>query len=210
MGSRTMRPGRVTASDRKQQRAQRTARLETLCAGLAAELGIEPPTCTVLDTDRLVAGVRLGRPGGNGRLVVSSGVLEQLDPMAQRWILAHELGHLADHAGRRVLRVARCLFALGCLTVFLAVGLLPVPFGHAVAVPLVLASTVGGLRLRRRLERAADRTAHGCCATDPDAGRRALTAVRRSQGRAPEPLFRLAQAISGYPPFDERLTAPAR
>jgi Zn-dependent protease with chaperone function len=185
-----------------------TARLELLCAELSGELGIEPPPCSLWNTRRVYGGVRLGR---RTLLRVSRGAMERLDPMALRWRVAHELGHLADADGRRRLRVARRVFVLTSVAVLLMAPHVPELVWWALAGPVALYNTVACVVVRRRLERAADRTAHRCCAADPDAARRALTAVRRSSGPLrPEPLFRLANAIAGYPPFDERIAPTGR
>jgi hypothetical protein len=74
------------------------------------------------------------------------------------------------------------------------------------AVPLIFgASLLATALVRRPQERAADRVAYRCCAADPDAGRRALTAARRSSPLRWGVLFDLTQALGGYPPFDERI-----
>ncbi len=140
------------------------------------------------------------------RLIVSRGAIEQLDPMALRWLLAHELGHVADDEGRRRMRLAAPVGTLACFLLLLLFALIPGPLGVVLGWPVIIALHVVGARLRRALERAADRTAYRLCATDPDAGRRALTAVRESSGMRPDRVFRAVQAIGGYPPWRERLT----
>jgi hypothetical protein len=60
-------------------------------------------------------------------------------------------------------------------------------------------------RLRRDMERTADAAAHRLCAVDPGAARRALTALREASRSCPDWLFRLMQALGGYPPLEERM-----
>jgi Zn-dependent protease with chaperone function len=194
--------------DRKRRRERQEelkAQLEALCAELAAEVGVEPPVCSVRDTGKPRAGVWLKRHRGRGLLFVSRGLMEKLDPGALRWIVAHELGHVADAEGRRQLRVAGRLTMLLPLACLLTLGLLPMPFGPALAWAIVLGGTAAVIPVRRRLERVADATAYRCCSDDPDAGRRALLTLRSEMRPRGERLFRLGQAIWGYPPFEERL-----
>ena len=130
------------------------------------------------------------RPAVLGRkalLKVSRGAIEQLDPMALRWVVAHEVGHLTDSAGRRRV-VMKGFFAL----------LLSVVIAEAIAVTV-------SMLLAWPLIVGADRLAHRCCAADPDAARRALTAARRSSPLRWGPPFGATQALGGYPPFDERI-----
>ena len=182
------------------------ARLEALTVELSQELGIEPPVCRVENRRRLRAGIRLPLFGRKVSLFVSRGAMEQLDAMALRWVVAHELGHVGDEAGRRRWQIARRLAGLALLGAFLAMGLAPFPFGHVLAFPLIITSSASALILRRGLERVADRTAHRLCAADPDAGRRALTALRAAAGRRADRLFGVVQAMAGYPPWKERVT----
>ena len=182
------------------------ARLEALCAELAAELGVEPPVCRITATGQVRAGVWLTRYGGRGLMYVSRGGLERLDPMALRWLVAHELGHVADREGRRRLRTGR---RLCLLTLVLFTGLaMAAPAGPLLGMALIVANGVIGSDIRRRLEHVADATAYRLCAADPDAGRRALTAARPAS-RLTEPLYRLTERLVGYPPFNERVD-PAR
>jgi Zn-dependent protease with chaperone function len=180
-----------------------TGPLEALCAELSQELDIEAPECSVLDSDRVMAGARPAALGRAAVLKVSRGAIEQLDPMALRWIVAHELGHLADKAGRRR-SVVKGSFTL--VLALVAAEALAITVSVALGPPLILAGTLlATAAVRRPQERAADRLAHRCCAADPDAGRRALIAARRSSPLRWRLLFDLTQAIGGYPPFDERI-----
>ena len=191
---------------RRDQRNELTARLDAVCSELAAELGVEPPVCRITATRQVRAGVWLTRYGGRGLLYVSRGAMERLDPMALRWLVAHELGHVADEGGRHRLRVGR---RLCLLTVVLFTGLAMVtPSGPLLGLALIVANGVIGSDIRRRLEDVADATAHRLCAADPDAGRRALTAARPAS-RLSGPLFRLTERLVGYPPLHERVD-PAR
>jgi Zn-dependent protease with chaperone function len=181
------------------------ARLEALSSALAADLRIEPPVGRMVGTRRVLARVRPPRRGRPALLIVSRGAIEKLDPMALRWVVAHELGHLADRAGLRRLQVMRRWSVLCLVAVFLAVALLPPPLGALLGMPVLLFCGRKGAALKRDLEREADRTAHRCCAADPEAGRRALTVARVASGIRPERLFHAMQSFAGYPPFDERM-----
>ena len=129
-------------------RDEHTTRLELLCAELSGELGIEPPPCSVWNTRRIIAGAWLGR---KTRLKVSRAAMERLDAMALRWVVAHELGHVADADGRRRLQVARRVFGLTLVAVLLATPLVPEPAGHVLLVAMVAYNLTAGIRLRRRM-----------------------------------------------------------
>ena len=109
-------------SSHREHDDEHTTRLELLCAELSGELGIEPPPCSVWNTRRIIAGAWLGR---KTRLKVSRAAMERLDAMALRWVVAHELGHVADADGRRRLQVARRVFGLTLVAVLLATPLVP-------------------------------------------------------------------------------------
>lgn len=193
-------------ASRREERKEQTARLETVCAELASDLGVEPPVCRVTGSRRVAAGVWLNRYRGRGLMFVGRGAMERLDPMALRWLVAHELGHVADREGRRRLRVGKQL----CLLIGVLIFCLPfAPGALFLMAALMVANGVIACDIRRRLEEVADATAHRCCATDPDAGRRALRAARESCGVRYEPLYRLVEKMSGYPPLEQRMD-PAR
>ena len=191
----------------KRDESQLTDQLESLCSELSTELGLQPPKCGLWKSDRVAALVGVPVFGGKAQLRVSRGALEKLDPMALRWIVAHELGHLADRPGLRRARAMGRWVLLTALAAIFVLVLVPVPV-NALALPLLLWHVPAFRGLRGNLEREADRTARRLCAADPDAARRALTAARESSGLRAEWLFRLVQTFSGYPPFDERI-APA-
>ena len=176
-----------------------------LCVELAAEIGIAPPPCALWNTRRVNAGVRQRLVRGTASVVVTRGAIEQLDPLALRWVVAHELGHVADAEGMRRWLAARRMAVLTVVAIVLAIGLLPLPAGHLLGALLSVSATAAMLPLRRRMERAADRTAYACCAADLDAGRRALTAARASSGLGTGRRFRLWARMFGYPSWDERI-----
>jgi len=68
-------------------------RADNLVDGLCATMGLEPPDIVVID-DPARQALALGRPGMPGVLVVTSGLLGALDPVALEGVLAHELVHL--------------------------------------------------------------------------------------------------------------------
>jgi Zn-dependent protease with chaperone function len=69
------------------------ARAENLVDGLCASMGVEVPDIVVIDdwTRRALA---LGRRSGAAVLIVTTGLLEALDPVALEGVLAHELVHV--------------------------------------------------------------------------------------------------------------------
>jgi heat shock protein HtpX len=69
------------------------ARAENLVDGLCATMGVEPPDILVIDEWARQA-MALGRRSGAAVLVVTSGLLESLDPVALEGVLAHELVHI--------------------------------------------------------------------------------------------------------------------
>jgi Zn-dependent protease with chaperone function len=69
------------------------ARAENLVDGLCATMGVEPPEILVIDEWARQA-LALGRRSGAAVLVVTSGLLESLDPVCLEGVLAHELVHV--------------------------------------------------------------------------------------------------------------------
>ncbi len=69
------------------------ARAENLVDGLCATMGVEPPDILVVDEASRHA-LALGRKSGAAVLVVTSGLLEALDPVCLEGVLAHELVHV--------------------------------------------------------------------------------------------------------------------
>ena len=68
-------------------------RAENIVEGLCATMGVEPPELVVLD-DKARQAMAIGRPGVPGVVVVTSGLLHALDPVALEGVLAHELVHV--------------------------------------------------------------------------------------------------------------------
>lgn len=153
-----------------------------------------------------MASMRLPALGKPAVLRVTRGAIEQLDDHALRWLVAHELGHLTDEGGvRRMRRSGRVLLPITFLVVIL-VGLLPPPLALPLVCSMSAVNVVTLARRRRAIEVAADRVAHRLCAADPDAARRALTAARVTNGMRIGWLFRLTQALGGYPPYEQRVS----
>jgi Zn-dependent protease with chaperone function len=69
------------------------ARADNLVDGLCASMGVELPDIVLLDDDARQA-LALGRTSRTGVLVVTSGLLETLDPVHLEAVLAHELVHI--------------------------------------------------------------------------------------------------------------------
>jgi len=69
------------------------ARAENLVDGLCATMGVEPPDILVIDEWTRQA-LALGRKSGAAVLVVTSGLLQSLDPVCLEGVLAHELVHV--------------------------------------------------------------------------------------------------------------------
>ncbi len=69
------------------------ARAENLVDGLCATMGVEPPDILVIDDETRQA-LALGRKSGAAVLVVTSGLLQALDPVGLEGVLAHELVHV--------------------------------------------------------------------------------------------------------------------
>ncbi|HLN43013.1 MAG TPA: M48 family metalloprotease [Acidimicrobiales bacterium] len=69
------------------------ARAENIVDGLCATMGVEPPDIVVIDEQARQA-MALGRKSGAAVLVVTSGLLQSLDPVALEGVLAHELVHV--------------------------------------------------------------------------------------------------------------------
>ena len=69
------------------------ARAENLVDGLCATMGVEPPEILVIDEWARQA-LALGRRSGAAVLVVTSGLLESLDPVCLEGVLADELVHV--------------------------------------------------------------------------------------------------------------------
>jgi Zn-dependent protease with chaperone function len=69
------------------------ARAENLVDGLCATMGVEPPDIYVIDEWTRQA-LSLGRKSGAAVLVVTSGLLDSLDPVCLEGVLAHELVHV--------------------------------------------------------------------------------------------------------------------
>jgi len=69
------------------------ARAENLVDGLCATMGLEPPDILVIDESTRQA-LALGRKSGVAVLVVTSGLLDALDPVSLEGVLAHELVHV--------------------------------------------------------------------------------------------------------------------
>lgn len=78
---------------------ERCARLATLVEGLCATFGLRPPDLKVID-DPVPNACALGRDGGHGVLVVTSGLLQALDLIEMEGVVAHELVHLKRHDAR--------------------------------------------------------------------------------------------------------------
>ena len=69
------------------------ARAENLVDGLCATMGVEPPEILVIDEWARQA-LALGRKSGAAVIVVTSGLLNSLDPVCLEGVLAHELVHV--------------------------------------------------------------------------------------------------------------------
>jgi Zn-dependent protease with chaperone function len=69
------------------------ARAENLVDGLCATMGVDPPEIVVIDEWTRQA-LSLGTKSGAAVLVVTSGLLESLDPVCLEGVLAHELVHV--------------------------------------------------------------------------------------------------------------------
>ena len=69
------------------------ARAENLVDGLCATMGVEPPEIYVIDEWARQA-LALGRKSGAAVIVVTSGLLDSLDPVCLEGVLAHELVHV--------------------------------------------------------------------------------------------------------------------
>ena len=69
------------------------ARAENLVDGLCATMGVDVPDIVIVD-DRARRALALGRKSGAAVIVVTSGLLEALDPVALEGVLAHELVHV--------------------------------------------------------------------------------------------------------------------
>jgi Zn-dependent protease with chaperone function len=69
------------------------ARAENLVDGLCATMGVDPPDIMVIDEWAREA-LALGRKSGAAVIVVTSGLLHSLDPVALEGVLAHELVHV--------------------------------------------------------------------------------------------------------------------
>ena len=69
------------------------ARAENLVDGLCATMGVEAPDIVVVD-EWARGALSLGRKSGAAVLVVTSGLLYSLDPVALEGVLAHELVHV--------------------------------------------------------------------------------------------------------------------
>jgi Zn-dependent protease with chaperone function len=69
------------------------ARAETLVDGLCATMGLDIPDLVVVD-DTARQALALGRSSATAVLVVTSGLLEGLDPVTLEGVLAHELVHV--------------------------------------------------------------------------------------------------------------------
>ncbi|MGA2520594.1 MAG: M48 family metalloprotease [Acidimicrobiales bacterium] len=69
------------------------ARAETLAEGLCATMGVEVPDILVVD-DTARQALAVGRSSATAVLVVTSGLLEALDPVLLEGVLAHELVHV--------------------------------------------------------------------------------------------------------------------
>jgi Zn-dependent protease with chaperone function len=68
------------------------SQLENLCA----TMGLAVPTLYLVD-DALPEALALGRASKGGAVVLSSGLITRLDPVAAEAVLAHELAHLKRH-----------------------------------------------------------------------------------------------------------------
>jgi len=69
------------------------ARADNLVDGLCASMGVELPDIAVIDDDARQA-LAVGRKPAAATLVVTTGLLESLDPVALEGVLAHELVHI--------------------------------------------------------------------------------------------------------------------
>ena len=69
------------------------ARADNLVDGLCASMGVELPDIAVIDNDARQA-LAVGRTPATATLVVTTGLLESLDPVALEAVLAHELVHI--------------------------------------------------------------------------------------------------------------------
>jgi len=71
------------------------ARLENLVEGLCATMGLAPPEVLAVDDPSRNA-IVVGRTPGDAALVVTTGLLASLDPVALEGVLAHELTHIKN------------------------------------------------------------------------------------------------------------------
>jgi len=69
------------------------ARAENIVDGLCATMGVDAPDIVVVD-DTTRRALAVGRNSGAAVLVVTSGLLHALDPVALEGVLAHELVHV--------------------------------------------------------------------------------------------------------------------
>jgi Zn-dependent protease with chaperone function len=71
------------------------ARLENLVDGLCATMGLTPPEVRTIE-DSSVNAIVVGRRPDDAVLVVTTGLLTTLDPVALEGVLAHELTHVKN------------------------------------------------------------------------------------------------------------------
>jgi Zn-dependent protease with chaperone function len=83
----------VRALETRPGSEEELARAENLVDGLCATMGVDPPDILVIDEWARQA-LALGRKSGAAVLVVTSGLLESLDPVCLEGVLAHELVHV--------------------------------------------------------------------------------------------------------------------
>jgi Zn-dependent protease with chaperone function len=81
----------------------------TQVEGLCATMGLPAPPLYLVDED-LPGALALGRGPGNGAVVLTTGLLDTLDPVGIEGVLAHELAHLKrDDSGPATVAAALAL-----------------------------------------------------------------------------------------------------
>ncbi len=126
-------------------------RLHALVAQVARQAGMPTPRIAVIDAPALDA-LYTGRDPAHGMILVTTGLLAQLDTRAARAVLAHELAHIA---GRDTLLSALAMTLMTASAVAALVEQLMALVGHpdADTLALLLVAPLAALLLQRALAR---------------------------------------------------------